>query len=84
MTTLLADASASALLDEDDVAALEGSDLADADADLSGDSGRSRPRGRRSSSHSCAELERRPPNESKMGRLLEELRDAFAGRHDTA
>lgn len=81
--TLLAGASARALLDEDDVAALEGSDLAEVDAELSGAAeGLAREVDELDSF--LAELERRPPNESKMGRLLEELRAAFAGRHDTA
>jgi superfamily II DNA/RNA helicase len=79
---LLGDKRASSLLDQDDVSALEGSDLADADAELSGDT-RGLAREVQELESFIAELERRPPNESKMGRLLEELRTAFAGGHDT-
>ncbi|MEJ7784649.1 MAG: helicase-related protein [Solirubrobacteraceae bacterium] len=80
--TLLASGGASALLDEDDVAALEGSDLADADAELSGPA-EGLAREVEELNSFLAELKRRPPNESKMGRLLEELRTSFASRHDT-
>jgi superfamily II DNA or RNA helicase len=81
--TLLAGASAAALLDNDDIAALETSDLADIDAEISGVAEGLVDEVEELDAF-LAELARRPPNESKMGRLLEELRAAFAGRHDTA
>lgn len=69
------------LFDEDDIAALEGS-IDEDEADVAG------------AVHGLAEeiaelrsflreLEKRPPNESKMEYLLGELNTAFAGPHDT-
>jgi Helicase conserved C-terminal domain len=68
------------LLDEDDVTVLETSNLADEDIEERA----------RELAHEVAELRsfleelaKRPPDESKMAYLHQELRDAFAGRHDT-
>lgn len=78
---LVANASAEGLLDPDDVAALEYSGLLDL-GDL--------PEAKLSLAAEVAELDsfledlaRRPPDESKMTYLHNELEDAFKGIHDT-
>jgi hypothetical protein len=68
------------LLDEDDLAALETSPVLEGDLDVS-------VKELASEIHELRDflgrLAERPPDESKMGYLLDELRDAFNGRHDT-
>jgi hypothetical protein len=81
LDVLVGRASASALLDADDVAAIESSPLTDVDLD--------RP-AKTALANEISELERflaelaeRPPDESKMSYLHQELADAFHGPHDT-
>jgi superfamily II DNA or RNA helicase len=72
----------SGLLDEDDLASLEGTGFVDLE-DFEGTA--------RALAKEIVELERfiadlaeRPPDESKMARLHDELHEAFVGAHDTA
>lgn len=79
---LVGNAAASGLLDPDDVAALEYSNLFDA-ANLPEIKANIASEVRELDSF-LEDLARRPPDESKMQRLHNELVDAFKGVHDTA
>jgi hypothetical protein len=79
---LLGNASVQSLLDPDDLAALEYSTLLDV-GDLP-DVQKSLVAEANELTDFLAELERRPPDESKMAYLHGELDDAFSGGHDTA
>jgi len=82
LDVLVGQASASALLDADDVAAIESSPLADVDLDRPAETALGDEIGELE--RFLAELAERPPDESKMGYLHQELADAFHGPHDTA
>jgi hypothetical protein len=79
---LAGQASASDLLDADDLAAIESSPLADEDLDRPARTALAEEIGELQ--RFLAELAERPPDESKMSYLHQELADAFHGPHDTA
>jgi Helicase conserved C-terminal domain len=79
---LLGAASAQALLDPDDLAALEASTLFEFD-DLPG-VGKGVAEEARELGNFLAELAKRPPDESKMTYLHNELEEAFRSGHETA
>jgi hypothetical protein len=78
---LLGGASAAALVDADDLAAVEASMLLDLD-DLP-EAGKALARETRELGEFLVELARRTPDESKMTYLHDELEDAFRSGHDT-
>ena len=78
---LLGKISAEALLDPDDLAAIESSTLIDLE-DLS-KTGKAVAKEAKELGDFLAELAQRPPDESKMGYLHNELEDAFRQGHET-
>ncbi len=79
---LVGQASAAELLDTDDLAAIESSSLADLDLDRPAKAALAQEISELQ--RFLAELAERPPDESKMSYLHQELDDAFRGLHDTA
>jgi SNF2-related domain/Helicase conserved C-terminal domain len=82
LDVLIGQASANELLDTDDLAAIESSALADLDLDRPAKAALAEEIGELQ--RFLAELAERPPDESKMSYLHQELDDAFRGPHDTA